>query len=179
LVILKCFIDLDGILANFHKSAFKLHGSVEPEIYPQDGWIPTCLNISEKDFWSKIDYDFWCNLEVMPDAQKILDTIHRFIPIEHCALLTSPSKHAPAASGKMFWIQKNFPQFERRFLIGACKEMCANRDTILIDDLEKNIDGFIGEGGHGILLPRPWNKERALANHAVAVLEKRLEYICR
>jgi hypothetical protein len=42
-------------------------------------------------------------------------------------------------------------------VVGTAKWFAAGPDTWLIDDSDKNIRMFREWGGHGILVPRPWN----------------------
>ena len=51
---------------------------------------------------------------------------------------------------------------QRQFLIGPSKHLCANPETLLIDDSDKNVDSFRKCGGQAVLVPRPWNSLHGL-----------------
>lgn len=147
------FFDLDGVLANFHKGGCQLLGIPEDESF-----------IKRPDFWNKVDEDFWINLELMPDAQQLVDLALGYTSPENIGILTSPARNPRNLSGKAFWVQKHFPDLYENLLVGRQKHFCAKPGNILIDDWEINIDLFDLHGGKGILVPRPWNEMRGCSD---------------
>lgn len=165
---MKCLIDVDGVVANFVEGCCRLYGK-KPEQWPVGEYaFPHAMlgEPSEDAVWSRIanlKSDFWYNLPILPDAYQIVHACEELFGIENCAFLTSPPKSSPwAATGKIQWIQNYFPKYARRILIGSCKEFCAHKDSILVDDYSVNITKFKKHGGHGVLVPRRWNEEHAL-----------------
>jgi len=61
----------------------------------------------------------------------------------------------------MAWIRRYLPKYSRQFLFGPRKRFCAHARAVLIDDYDKNIDGFVSAGGQGVLIPRSWNRDAA------------------
>jgi 5'(3')-deoxyribonucleotidase len=160
---MKCLLDLDGLLVDFCKGAHAYHnipystGDSYP--YPKGFWdIDTLLPISQDDFWKPFGYDFWANLPWMEDGQQILQLVERLFGVENICICSCPPQDPNAVGGKIEWVKKNIPQYSRRCIITPRKEFCAHSNVVLIDDRDKNIDTFIENGGHGILVPRLWNR---------------------
>ena len=62
-------------------------------------------------------------------------------------------------AGKLDWIHCFMPPWmHRQYAITPRKYLFARSDALLIDDLERNTQRFEQEGGHSILVPRPWNQ---------------------
>jgi 5'(3')-deoxyribonucleotidase len=165
---MKCLIDMDGVVANFVEGCCALYGKRQ-EDWPQGQYdFPYQMlgEASEDAVWKRIanlGSDFWRDLSPMTDAYEIVAYCEEFFGRESCAFLTSPPKSSPwAATGKIQWIKRYFPEYNRRTLVGACKEFCAHSNAILIDDYAVQVDKFKKHGGYGVLLPRPWNEEHGL-----------------
>ena len=107
-------------------------------------------------FWD-LPESFWAYLPWTKDGHQILDLVERSFGKENVFIATCPTKSPASASGKMRWIQKNMPDYARRFIIGPPKWLCADKDTVLIDDALHNVGQFRDAGGRGILVPRLWN----------------------
>ncbi len=165
---MKCLIDMDGVVANFVKGCCALYGK-EQEDWPKGAYnFPFEMfgEASEGAVWERIanlGSDFWRDLDLLPDAEEIVAYCEEFFGATNCAFLTSPPKSSPlAATGKIQWVKKHFPDYNRRILVGACKEFCAHQNSVLIDDYSVNIVKFIDHGGKGVMLPRSWNEEHHL-----------------
>lgn len=78
----------------------------------------------------------------------------RFGP-RNIVVCTSVPLDSEAASGKLKWIQREIPEYSRRYLLGPAKEFCA--PGLMIDDSDFNVDNFELAGGKAVLVPRPWN----------------------
>jgi len=156
------YIDMDGVLADFHSAALRLHGmTYDPATYPKNEWeIANILGISQDDFWAPINaqgIDYWANLEPLPWAFDLL----RFCEGAAATLgaklrtATKPSKSHACAAGKVIWLQKHAPDL--RYILIKDKEELATPNRVLIDDSSANIQTFHGAGGQTILIPHPWN----------------------
>jgi len=154
-----CFVDMDGVMTYWLKAACDVCGIDihEKDLYSklkdENMLLDKTGYIKEKDMWSKIDKagtDFWANLEILPWAKKLIAEMKKLGDVY---FLTSPGTCIPAPSGKMEWIEKHFPDLLEKLIICKDKEMCANKNTILIDDSEKKIEAFRDAGGHAFLWP--------------------------
>lgn len=159
-------MDLDGCLVNFAKGVMKAFNETEESLYPD--WPPGQFEMeiplmqSLDDFWKTIDSipHFWESLEPMPDMEEILSTVEKHF--DNIILCTSPPMSPEASAGKVTWIQEHLPKYARKFCITPCKELLAHSGALLIDDYDRNVDRFRGNGGNAILLPRRWN-----SNHQI------------
>jgi FMN phosphatase YigB (HAD superfamily) len=157
----RIFLDLDGVLADWASAAIRAHGHDPVAIYA--GWQPgtydlaDVLGISGNAMWGPVNdagADFWANLQPYPWCRPLMDLCTSLAPT---TILTSPSKDPAAASGKTRWLQAQFGSDFRSYLIGPDKVSCARRGAVLIDDADKNCDGFRAAGGSAIVFPQKWN----------------------
>lgn len=164
---LKCiYLDIDGVLANFHGAALALFG-VDPkygnEITDWDS-MPKVIRkysdptITNQDFWNRIDNEgekFWANLDWMPWGKELLYICLNTAPT---VLMSAPTNHPSSASGKLYWIQNRMPSYwHKRYCLSPCKHHMAHPGALLIDDGEHNIKAFREHGGWACLIPNTWN----------------------
>lgn len=169
----RVLLDVDGVLANFTAGAAALHGK-DAESVTSWNFIES-WGLTDSDFWTPMGYDFWANLPVYEDAEKVVDLCERAVGAEHVCLLTSPCNTLGCDDGKRAWVRKHFPQFKRRLQIGAAKEFSASPFSMLVDDHDNNVDAFKRAGGWTCLYPRPWNRNRHLVIPPLALLRSHLE----
>jgi hypothetical protein len=81
---------------------------------------------------------------------------------DNVCILTSPCRTAGCTDGKLDWVAKHFPSFQRRVLLGSAKHFCAHPKALLVDDHDENVAEFRRAGGVGLLVPQPWNERRNL-----------------
>ena len=163
---MKIALDVDGVLVDFVGATARLMG-FDPAVVTMWDYYPA-IGISEAEFWKKIEAvgaDFWLNIDPYPWMGELLDRCKATAPT---ILLTTPSKAASSAAGKVLWMQHHFGHGFRDYLIGPKKEFCARPDTVLIDDSDANVNKFREHGGHAILFPRPWNDNRHLTSDPMA-----------
>jgi hypothetical protein len=166
--------DMDGIVANFVGGIERAHGY--GDLYEQDpsrrgdaAWDNAQYmdGITMEEYWEPATYDFWRNLDKMPDADKIIGVIDDTIGIEHCCFITSPCLTTGCYEGKRDWVREHYPSIPILFSTSAPgglppKYFAASPDRFLIDDHTPNIDGWRNAGGVGYLYPRPWNRHYEL-----------------
>lgn len=155
-----CYLDIDGVLANFRKGVHDAFGIPYDYSTLSDKWYfwEDWDKVTFEDVNAVCDKGFWQKLEWMHDGLKIFKTIFNEF-INDIYLLTTPMPHPESASGKILWVDKHVPVFNKHLIITrAPKSLLAGPDRLLIDDKDQNIEEFITAGGQGILVPRPWNK---------------------
>jgi len=175
------FLDMDGVLANFRKGvhdAFNKpydYTTLSPKWKFWDDWPDVTFEMVN----AVCNTSFWWNLEWMHDGCDILRAIeYKFAPAQ-IYLLTTPMPNLKSADGKMMWVRDQIPAYLNRTIITqAPKHLLARPDTLLIDDKDKNIDGFVKAGEHGILIPRPWNELHGWTNETLQVVKNSLEELC-
>lgn len=156
----KILLDMDGVLTNLVKGVADLLEIDYWDLYQKlmDEYdIPKVLAYNKKDFWGLIDNagsEFWSNLEGYPWWNYLPKHLSEIAEVYIC---TSPSVSPNCAKGKVEWIQRRYGKWFREFIITPQKHLLANRNTILIDDHEKNTSKFFSHGGNVVLFPHPWN----------------------
>lgn len=136
----KIYCDLDGVLADFEKGYYDLTG-----IHTKQ-WIK-----GDDKFWKPIDEagaSFWANLNWMPDGKQLWEYISKYSP----NILSAPSRNPSSKVGKEAWCKMHLKNQYRKlyFASRGMKQMFAEKNRILIDDLEQTILEWDARGGIGI-----------------------------
>lgn len=153
-----CYLDLDGVLVDFDRGALAAHQLELSHDQLEWDW-PTKVGLSPEEFWGKFDYEFWLGLHWTSEGKKILALVEEHFG-DQVAVVTSPPKTPGATEGKLAWIKRHMPKYERKTFVGARKELLAAPNKLLIDDRDENIERFVLSGGLGFMIARPWNKAR-------------------
>ena len=151
MIVEKIYFDMDGVLADFDRGVLELCGM---EALDQETRSP-----AEDDLmWEairKVDH-FYDKLELMPGAKKMFDAVYGTFG-DCCEILTGIPKEkrgiVTAAEDKICWMKRILSdQVKVNVCYRAEKiEKCTGPETVLIDDLEKNIREWQDAGGTGIL----------------------------
>jgi PAS domain-containing protein len=170
-----CFVDQDGVLTDFNRAALRAHG--RPADFPVTGWpLYGLLGLTADEFWAALDEErHWAEMVWTPDGREILSLCERTFGRERVFILTSPSRSRGCLAGKMEWVRRHLPDYDRRVIFTNEKSLLAAPGRVLVDDYENHTRPFTAAGGRGILLPRPWNGLRAEAGRAFEHLRERLE----
>jgi hypothetical protein len=153
-------LDMDGVIVDFVKAACEAHGKPNPYEHGESGYdMPSKMGMTDVEFWGGdlAMLWWWAELPWTADGAAILVAAKNFVGKDNIYLATSPTLAPGSCSGKLLWVQKNLPEYQRRLMIGPCKYLMARPDHILIDDSDANVTKFREAGGHAILVPRPWN----------------------
>jgi 5'(3')-deoxyribonucleotidase len=139
----KLYLDLDGVLADFDKSAGALMGT--DNIYKYEFIWGT------KKFWEKIndDPDFFATLEVMPDAWALLQAVGHLEPTILTALPWTNADEV--ARQKNRWVMENLGDYPVITCQTKDKPNYCEPGDILIDDRAINRDAWIAKGGTYII----------------------------
>lgn len=114
-------------------------------------------------FWSTITRPVWTECPTSEIYPWVLLRAARLVGRENVCVATGPTKSPESLAGKLEWIHRVLPPWmHRQYAITPRKHLFARPDSILIDDLEDNIERWKLEGGHGVLVPRPWNRLRGM-----------------
>lgn len=158
---MKILLDMDGIIADFTGGICGIHGKSDPYDWPEhkgNYQIEKLLGMTPEEMFAPCDEDFWAGLEPTKDAHRIVETCIQAVGLKNVCILSSPTKHNHGCvAGKLRWLDRHFPEFNRQYLFGNRKDFCAHQGNILIDDYEKNVSEFIDAGGRAHLYGRPWN----------------------
>lgn len=173
----RILLDIDGVLADFVAGAAKFHD--------QDPASVTTWNFIEQwgltaaDFWNPLGREFWANLPLTPEANRVVALCEAAVGKENVALLTSPCDTDGCLEGKRDWVKMYFSDYRRRLLIGAAKEFCATPHSLLVDDHDANCKAFLLAGGVPCLFPRPWNAYASRADKPLDVVKTMMEMFAR
>ncbi len=130
---------MDGVLVDFLKGYLELTGRDISGQYQSD-----------KKFWDPIDkagVNFWVNLEWTHDGKALWDYIKKYNP----ELLSAPSIKNDSRVGKAKWVERELPGVHLILRSASQKREFASPNSILIDDLDSNIEQWRESGGVGIL----------------------------
>ena len=135
----KLFVDMDGVIVDFRRGYHDLTGVDLGRTFHDDDrfWDPI----------NKAGYDFWINLEWMPDGKKLWNYVSKYNP----EILSAPSRQDESRVAKHEWIKREIPGAHLILRTAKNKKEFACLHCILIDDLPKNIDAWKEAGGIGIL----------------------------
>jgi hypothetical protein len=141
------FCDMDGVLVDFDKGYEELTGKPTKHVDLQD----------KNEFWGLLDrsldekglteYDYWVNLDWMPDGKTLWDYIKGYNPY----ILTAPSLDPGSRQGKNEWVTRLDGMKKLYFKPAKFKSEYAGKNRILIDDRPDTIDRWNAAGGIGIL----------------------------
>ena len=166
---LKVILDMDGVIADFTAGMCATNGiPFDPNNYrfPIGLWDYVCY--MERVFgleWSKVSEQcsnpqFWFDLPLIPGAKKLYEAL--CVDYDVSFMTKTTGDVSEAFDGKRAWLEKHgfaTPHDKRMLLLehGESKGDYARDDAVLIDDMDANVQDFIKAGGHGIVIPRPWN----------------------
>ena len=136
----RIFCDLDGVIIDFNQGYKDLTNIT----------LDKSEHRSDSKFWEPIEkagYDFWINLKWMSDGHILWNFIFPYNP----TILSAPSRQVESRIGKHDWVNRELPGTPLILRSAKHKKDFAAPDAILIDDRPENIEGWIQEGGKGIL----------------------------
>jgi len=180
-MISRILVDLDGVMADFVGAAIRLHRYQPAEILPNMKGsydIEKILEIPAQDFWGKISEDilFWHGLEKTEEADSLLELVTKKPRSpEQVFFCSSPTTDPASHHGKAMWVKNHYPKYLRRLILCSQKHLLANRDTLLIDDSDANVEAFKKAGGRAVLVPRPWNSKHAFASDPLKLVRMELQ----
>lgn|SRR5574340_354169 len=168
----RILLDIDGVLNKLPVAALKKYGYKGNE-YPCPGeydiakvakktmgWVGRPAN-----FWSGLSRTFWKRVPPSDEKDWLINACKMCVGDMNVFLCTAPVyRNEACLLGKLDWIQKHIPQWlQNRIIITSTKEVCANPNTLLIDDYDLNIERFRYCGGRGFLVPKLWNSLHNIA----------------
>jgi len=144
----RVFLDIDGILANWSKSACEATGIVYPTDFefPSQEWLASRIGVKQIQK-SCENFEFWSNLEKYPWSDEIVKTVSQ--SGKEWRFLTKPMKTSHCFSGKAEWMFRHYPHYWDKLWIvtGSKSATCRNEGDLLIDDFDKNINEWKDAGG--------------------------------
>jgi hypothetical protein len=130
---------MDGVLTDFDLAYEQLTGI---DIKGQ--------HFNDKSFWEPIDragVKFWSEMKWKEDGKELWEYIMKYKP----KLLSAPSRENSSRVGKHEWSERELPGVPLLLRSAQHKKDFADEKSILIDDREDNVNGWIEKGGIGII----------------------------
>jgi len=157
------FLDLDGVIINFAKSVCDWFNiPYQPEKITHWNSLYKLTKTKPENFWDDVRCsNFWEELDFYPDAKCFIERLKQKNKV---ILLSTPA--IGCASYRQNWIEDNLPEFFKKghYILTPAKWACANKNTILIDDSDRNCKEFSQNNSCALLYPQPWNSNRGLFN---------------
>ena len=143
--IAKIYLDMDGVIADFDKR-YKARYKMEPREAEEHKEF-------DKFFTQFIDDGEFATLDLMPDALQLINYLRSLdVPTEILSSSASEKRDPQIRPQKLEWLEKNGIEFNPIIVPGKRhKKDYSNKNTLLIDDTQVNIDQWRREGGIGIL----------------------------
>ncbi|MDE2095783.1 MAG: hypothetical protein KGL39_00885 [Patescibacteria group bacterium] len=179
---MRIFLDLDGVLVDFVGGACQFHGVNNPyELASNHGKYDLCalLNMEPSRFWGNLGFDFWKNLDWMPDGKGIFQIIEKHFGKDNIVLCTSPCETLGCVDGKREWIKEHLPDYYKSTIFTQVKKNLALPGTLLIDDSDNNVRDFEYQScdeSYGLLVPRLWNSQFACAKDSTNHVLERINW---
>ena len=141
--IMKIYVDMDGVIANFQKKWVELYGT---DNHKKEG---------KNNFKDFVDNKEFAVLEPMPDATLLIDYLNdklEDIPKEILSSTANDKFYETISQQKNVWLNRNNIDWKPNFVPGkAHKYTYAEPGFVLIDDDKQNIEDWNKAGGTGIL----------------------------
>jgi FMN phosphatase YigB (HAD superfamily) len=179
----RIFLDMDGVLVNWdkgYKDALLARDTITPQkvgydINVNDPWDYEKLLLkyyqeqglpekkargkAKSKFWSIIqgDFNWWINLEWMPDGKELFNTcldLRTKGIVKQLNILSSPSSDKVCEPGKRTWLENQgiAKHFDNIIIFKEKYKYATGPNDILIDDTPKKINEWNDLGkGTGIL----------------------------
>lgn len=137
------YVDMDGVLVDFVKSFARISDDNSLK-HPHD--YHSKYGDAFWDLLKEQDIDFWKTMDWMSDGKHLWS----FVKYKNPIILSTPvTGHKPSYDGKKFWVKQHLGNIET--ILSDRKEQYATSNSILIDDMERNISRWNAAGGIGIL----------------------------
>ena len=128
------YIDLDGVCADFTKSASEIFNHKDTPVNLPEKYAPWTYEGENHDRLDVImeSYDFWINLDPYPWSKSLVELCQKY---GDTRFLSKARPNSGCMAGKMDWILKHFPEMEyKTILTTQDKWICSNNNSTLIDD---------------------------------------------
>lgn len=180
---MKCFLDLDGVLVDVVGGILKRYNiDFDMSQWPVGEYIvhrAVGRGLTATDLWESPGYNFWAEMDWMPDGREILAQMNLLFGPENIFFLSAPTTEPECLSGKMAWLQKHIPYQAERAIFTKQKQLLAHKDRILVDDYDANIKAYTEAGGPTVLFPRLWNSAYKQRHNALEEVIHQIETIRR
>lgn len=167
---------MDGVVANFVKAALAVHDKKNPwKENPSNCGsydIDKIWGLTPSEFWQPINSSetFWHDLDKTEEADELMELVDALTLTEKyknvkAFFASAPTPHAQCYAGKFSWVQMYYPKYYNSLILTKHKHLYASKESLLIDDNDRNVSEFRKAGGKAILFPRLWNSSHAMSGN--------------
>jgi 5'(3')-deoxyribonucleotidase len=144
----RLFLDADGVLADFDRSACELLGAKPKAFIAKHG---------RGEFWKRLANapNFYGSLPEMPDAQILFEAVKHLSP----TILTGVPMGRWATPQKIEWAAEHFPGVPIITCMARDKHKHVHPGDVLVDDREKHREAYEKAG---VVFIHPKNAEDSL-----------------
>jgi len=180
----RCFLDIDGVLADFTEGVCRAFGLNYKKLYQEDAFNTwnwnRRLGISDEEMDAACNIDFWAGLRPTSDWKGTLWMLEKWLGTENTFLLTTPMPNPGSWTGKKLWVDRYVPQYSKRLIISpAKKHLYAKPGVLLVDDNQDNVINFMEHGGETILVQRPWNFGTTSVQQSINYIQEKEDIVCQ
>lgn len=137
------YLDMDGVLTNFHGRYADLFGDIDkvPKKLWRSNW---------KEFIEGKNFE---TLDVIEGAEELLKFVRTLdTPVEILTSSGGTDYHEEVTSQKLKWLSKHGIKYKANVVPGGQKKAeYAAFDRVLVDDTPRVIEAYRNAGGYGIL----------------------------
>jgi len=171
---MKCYLDLDGTIADFVPHLCKALSQADP--YRNQQWhgvydLPKALGLTREECFAPCkSADFWMKIPSTLDALSILSAVFEVYARADVIVLTRPTDDIEAVTGKMAWIHGLLGVDQKFIITNQDKGEFAKYvepGSLLIDDCDEYVEAWRKSGNPALLVPRLWNKDHKMANTSI------------
>jgi hypothetical protein len=140
----KIYVDMDGVLCNFEKRYTERYGHISEDVR---------RSTFRSNFTDFIETDQFSSLEMMDDAQMLIDVLDFYVmPKEILSSTAYDEVYESISNQKARWLKKHNISWTQNFVPGKRhKYKWATPNYLIIDDTKSVIDDWRKAGGIGIL----------------------------
>ena len=154
-----CYLDMDGVIADFVGKLLLMFDKTEDDIVPGHWNLGALVGESNNAIWRAIrsnGENFWTEIKPFPWNAKLIELLEKVS--DDIVICTTPDQFVPPSwSGKRWWLNQHLPGYE--VIMITDKSKLARPGALLVDDKEAAIKAFTRKDrqGHAVLFPQVWN----------------------
>jgi hypothetical protein len=146
----KIWVDLDGVLANWHQAACDCFGIEYPtNTVLHREWLAEQTQEAVPTILERLDRHprFWEDMQPLPIFPQMITYLDTTFP--DWGILTKATLSTPSWAGKAAWVRRYLGDrgMHRLVITGGPKHRLASPDAVLIDDTQYQIEAWIRAGG--------------------------------
>jgi 5'(3')-deoxyribonucleotidase len=148
-MIQKIYLDMDGVLADFHSRYIELFSSTPKDSRDNKLFSPQWKEFVKTEQFKTLDW--WKDGEYFLDNIRLLQLQYGF-DVEILSSSGGERYHDLVVKQKLFWLNEKGITYNANIVSGRKKKKeYAASNNILVDDTEDVIDDFNAAGGIGLL----------------------------